>query len=134
VRLNFYESKGRGNYAATGRLLALITGYALVRLVQRFGARTGDDLANAARIVWRQYVIWFASMARTESRRSATGHLPPAGECHSAMVPSSPSAVTMNGTRCDINPEKKSVELGDHDRCFQLASSAEGRSELRTLV
>jgi hypothetical protein len=39
VRLNFYESKGRGNYDATGRLLAPITHHSLFRLVQRFGAR-----------------------------------------------------------------------------------------------
>jgi hypothetical protein len=53
------EGKGRGDYDCETGILALITHHALQRLVQRFEARTADDLANAARLVWK--VIWQAA-------------------------------------------------------------------------
>jgi hypothetical protein len=53
------EGKGQGKYDCETGVIALIAHHALQRLVQRFDARTADDLASAARLVWS--VIWQAA-------------------------------------------------------------------------
>jgi hypothetical protein len=76
VAFAHHEGKGRGQYDLTKGLLALITHHALQRLVQRFEARTADDLATSAKLVWG--VLWKAA-GNGEDGLTALYEPPPQG-------------------------------------------------------
>jgi hypothetical protein len=78
VRLSSMEGRGRGQIDSMGCILALISHHALVRLVQRFDARTADDLASAARIVW-EAIFNVTQEEGLEGIGRLYGEAPPAG-------------------------------------------------------